>query len=311
MTIQEFLLNGSHSDARMYLRRKSNLAPSATAQGVVLCVHGATYGATHTFDYPVGDRSWMDHLARSGFDVWCLDLTGYGLAERPFVMNEPAHQHPPLMTTEEAVTEVGLAVDFILAESQASAISLIGYSWGTVLCGTYAGREPSRINRLILLGALWVEPQPKAVMAPLPAYRTVTADAALQRWSTGLSKATFAQIIDPRLAETWCQQAIEQDPRFDPQQHNYLRAPTGVIADFQRCAATGEAWYEPGAITAPTLIIVGSYDIETTPLQAMTVFQRLAPNLDKHLTVLANATHSVLLERRRDELFSTSSQFLF
>ena len=81
MTIEEFLLNGSHSDARMYLRRKSNLAPSATAQGVVLCVHGATYGATHTFDYPVGDRSWMDHLARSGFDVWCLDLTGYGLAE--------------------------------------------------------------------------------------------------------------------------------------------------------------------------------------------------------------------------------------
>jgi len=68
------------------------------SRGSVLFVHGATYGSTSTFDYPVAGQSWMDHLAANHYDVWCLDLLGYGLSDRPAVMDQPAMDHVPLST---------------------------------------------------------------------------------------------------------------------------------------------------------------------------------------------------------------------
>ncbi|MBT7665431.1 MAG: alpha/beta hydrolase, partial [Rhodospirillaceae bacterium] len=44
----------------------------------VLFVHGATYPSTATFDYAIDGVSWMDIMARAGFDIWCVDLLGYG-----------------------------------------------------------------------------------------------------------------------------------------------------------------------------------------------------------------------------------------
>ena len=65
-------------------------------RSTVLFVHGATYGSTYTFDYQISGQSWMDHLAAQGFDVWCLDLLGYGLSDRPTVMDQPAEENPPM-----------------------------------------------------------------------------------------------------------------------------------------------------------------------------------------------------------------------
>ena len=62
-----------------------------TAQGTpILFVHGATYGASQTFDYAINGRSWMDEMADQGFDAWCLDLTGYGQSDRPGSLPRPS-----------------------------------------------------------------------------------------------------------------------------------------------------------------------------------------------------------------------------
>ena len=57
--------------------KREDQANLPTMRKTVLCVHGATYGATDTFDYSLEGYSWMDHLAGQGFDVWCLDLLGF------------------------------------------------------------------------------------------------------------------------------------------------------------------------------------------------------------------------------------------
>lgn len=310
ITISEYLIAGSQAGANFYLRRKLDQTLSTEIRGVVLFVHGATYGSTHTFDYAIAGYSWMDHLAQEGYDTWCLDLTGYGLADRPSAMAQPADANPPLMTTEDAIKEVSIAVDHILASTQTRHLSLIGYSWGTVICGAFAGQAPEKINRLILLGALWVMHQPETSLQPVPAYRTVSADSALTRWSIGLRPGVFENLIDSKVAQIWCQQAVEVDPDYHRDTHDYLRAPTGVAADFLHCAITGEPWYLPEQIQASTLIIVGALDYETTPGQAAVVFARLDPMLTKQMTVIADATHSILLEKRRTQLFKTCSDFL-
>jgi len=53
------------------------------ADRVVLFVHGAGTPAEVAFDVPYQDYSWMAYLAAAGYDVFSLDMTGYGRSTRP------------------------------------------------------------------------------------------------------------------------------------------------------------------------------------------------------------------------------------
>jgi pimeloyl-ACP methyl ester carboxylesterase len=57
---------------------------------VVLMVHGGFSPATLAFDVPYRDYSSMERLAREGFDVFAMDMTGYGRSGRP-MMDEPCN----------------------------------------------------------------------------------------------------------------------------------------------------------------------------------------------------------------------------
>lgn len=289
------------------LRHKTTPHPRGTP---LLFVHGATYGSTQTFDYPINGRSWMDAMAGQGFDAWCLDLTGYGQSTRPAAMAEPATLNPPLVRTDDAVLDVLSAIAFICAQSTHQTVDLVGYSWGTAICGRLAGQYPEQVNRLVLYGALWVDQTVGFKPSIIPAYRTVTADSALKRWAHGLEQADFGRIVDPEFAADWCQTIVEADPNYDAVQHAFLRAPTGVRADYEHCAQTGADWYEPELIQAPTLIVVGDLDIETTPKQGLSVFNRLTRAQSRQLTLIGGGTHSLLLENRRFQLFDAVHHFL-
>jgi len=103
---------------------------------------------------------------------------------------------------------------------------------------------------------------------------------------------------------------VETDPDYDATQHAFLRAPTGVRADYEHCALTGADWYEPELIQAPTLIVVGDLDIETTPEQGRKVFNRLTQAHSRQFTLIGGGTHSLLLENRRFQLFDAVRQYL-
>src|SRR5215475_2433017 len=48
----------------------------------VLFVHGATYPAHTLFDQQLDGQSWMEYIAARGYDVYLLDLRGYGKSTR-------------------------------------------------------------------------------------------------------------------------------------------------------------------------------------------------------------------------------------
>src|SRR6266568_2716395 len=82
-------------DAKIYIREVA-LAGTAlrggpAPGGVVLFVHGAGTPAEVTFDVPYKDYSWMAYLAKAGFDVFSMDMTGYGRSTRPAAMNDPCN----------------------------------------------------------------------------------------------------------------------------------------------------------------------------------------------------------------------------
>ena len=50
---------------------------------ILLFVHGATYPAETAFDLPIEGVSMMDLIAMRGYDVYLVDVRGYGRSTRP------------------------------------------------------------------------------------------------------------------------------------------------------------------------------------------------------------------------------------
>lgn len=279
-------------------------------RSTVLFVHGATYGSTYTFDYQISGQSWMDHLAAQGFDVWCLDLLGYGLSDRPAAMDKPAEENVPIVDTAHAIQEVDHAVAFILEQRQITALDLIGYSWGTAICGGYTAQHPDKVTNLVLSGALWIEglAPTGAPQENLGAYRTVDAESMMRRWSTGLQQHEIEGIVSEDDRRRWCQHTVSCDPTSA--QTGLLRAPTGVMQDYVHCRESGEDWYDPSQILVPVQIVVGELDQETTPAQGQQLFSRLTAAATKQLSVIGQGTHSLLLENNRHQLYRLVDGFL-
>ena len=54
----------------------------------MLFVHGAGTPAEVSFDVPYADYSWMAYLANAGYDVFSVDMEGYGRSTRPAAMSD-------------------------------------------------------------------------------------------------------------------------------------------------------------------------------------------------------------------------------
>ena len=67
------------------------LSRGPAADRVALFIHGAGTPAEVAFDVPYQDYSWMAYLAHAGFDVFSMDMTGYGRSTRPWPMNDPCN----------------------------------------------------------------------------------------------------------------------------------------------------------------------------------------------------------------------------
>lgn len=278
----------------------------------VLFIHGATYPSTVMFDYPVSGASWMDWLAARGHDCWCVDLPGYGGSARPAEMEMSADANQPIVRTAMAERVVGRVIDFIRAERRVERLSLVGYSWGSAIAGGVASRMSEKIDRLVLAGALWcrVGTAGIAVEGPLGAYRRVTADQIVRRWTLNLDEAQKAAIAPPERFRAWAEAAVATDPRSGESEPPSLRAPAGVVQDVADHWLQNDPTYDPGRITVPTLVVVGEWDQETTPEQGREVFARLTAVPEKRYTVIGRGTHSLLLEEHRHALYHTVADFL-
>ena len=58
-------------------KRPANMT-SFRPERTLVYVHGATYPASTAFDLKLDGLSWMEYIASRGYDVYLLDLRGYG-----------------------------------------------------------------------------------------------------------------------------------------------------------------------------------------------------------------------------------------
>jgi alpha-beta hydrolase superfamily lysophospholipase len=83
-----------------------------------------------------------------------------------------------------------------------------------------------------------------------------------------------------------------------------------VIQDGAEFFGAGKAYYDPAKITVPTLLVVAEWDRDTPPYMAQTLFPLLVNAPGKRLVMLAEGTHTIIMEKNRLKLFEAVQAFL-
>jgi pimeloyl-ACP methyl ester carboxylesterase len=309
----EIMVPSGDPGISIYVRNKRPSRMSVfSPERTVVFVHGATYPAETAFDLALGGVSWMEFIARRGFDVYLLDVRGYGRSTRPSAMDAPAADNPPFADTATARRDVDAVVEHIRRDRSIGRVILIGWSWGCAIMGSYAVEHPEKVEKLVQFATGWLRetPSPTDQGGELGAWRAVTRAAARERWLNGVPADKREGLIPPGWFDTWADATFATDPAGATQTPPVLRAPNGVVRDGREYWAVGRPLYDPASITAPTMIAVGEWDHDTPPSMALAIFARLTNAPRKHLAIVGEATHTLLMERNRMALFEQVQLFL-
>jgi pimeloyl-ACP methyl ester carboxylesterase len=252
---------------------------AARAGRVLVLVHGATWSGRPDFDLQIRDYSLMDFLARAGYDVWAIDIHGYGQSDRT---------DADWSDSDSAARDLGAAVEYICSLRSVSRVHILGWSWGTIVGGIYAAARPERVERLILYGTVWKGlPEWRGIPLPTEQYRVNDESGAYEDFIPGQ--------FERDVVAAYAHEAIKADPR----------SPNGILVDlFSRLPLI-----DPRAIRVPTLVIRPEYDFASTSAEMSEFFQALG-SPDKSLVFLPDGGHNIILEKGHNRFQRVVLDFL-
>jgi len=289
---------------------------------VVLFIHGGSVPSVPGFDLDYKDYSWMEALARAGFDVFSMDRTGYGFSPRP-KMDDPCNVNPaqqpilvpqPLATpcapsypfrlthTNSDADEIGAVVDYIRALRRVDRITIAGWSGVGPQAGPYAITNQDKVDRLVFYAPNYTRGSATNPPATLP-------------------QAGFPMNLRTRpLLEAEWNSMVACENQFEPAIRDVV---WNRIMDFE---PVGRTWgplegvmrvrtntlWGWNASTSPTLkipmlIMVGQND--TLLSAARDLYQDLGAE-DKVLLEVPCASHFLVWETQRKILHNASKEWL-
>jgi len=269
---------------RQFVREKVPAAIANAKDGhapegkVVLMVHGGFWPSTVAFDCPHPDMSWMAALAREGFDVFTLDMTGHGRSALklqddprnlspqdraklpPGILDDAGRDAPApypyaLANSDSETADIDAVVEFIRKRRGVEQIKLIGWSGGGIRTGTYALRHPGKVESLVIWASSNYVPDgpdhPPAEL-PVPGFPMLfqTRDHGERvRWRANVRCP--GQVEDEAIFETVWRAGAEADP---------VGARWGGLRGPSR---TYWGWNARGAarLQLPVLVMAGDYDL--------------------------------------------------
>lgn len=298
---------------QLYVRHKySSRTTSFTKNNIILFLEPFSVPTAMAFDVP--GYSWMDDYANEGFDTWAMDFRGFGRSTRPAAMNEPATANGPVIRHQDGVRDLAAVVDYIKNTRHVDSIDILGWSWGAVVAGEYAGLYPADVNRLVLDGFMhgftlpvmsqpYASPKnPNELNPKLPAYQVVNWEKAMMHWHMELSGhgwATAAAMAAVGKVYT------ASDPTAATRADLGVRRPMGPLVDLYYIW-TNRPLYSLAKITCPTLVVRGAADY----MAEKGVLSQLTGTQVKKEVVIPDATHWVLYEQNRGILLDSVRSFL-
>ncbi len=263
-----------HDGIKNYVWEKYKGDPSA--KPVVVLAHGSGSSSRESFDLQVPGKpsySLMDFLAQEGFDVFALDVRGFGRSTHP-----EGH-----ITTKEASDDLNAVVDYILKLRGTEKVDLLAWSWGTQYGGMFVMAYPEKVDKYVSYAQMHVNSPDIAKRRPrIDSFRKnpyVTIPEA--GWKQRFFSMTPASANDPDVIDAFAKAAAQAE----------VKSPTGPQLDM----VTIMPMVNPRLIPVPTMIIHGQYDDVADPDGLLPFFQQL-PNPYKKYVIIPNAGHMMLLQ---------------
>lgn len=308
---------------RERLRAGTVLRGTSVAERVVLFVHGAGSPAEVAFDAPYKDYSWMAYLAEAGFDVFAMDVTGYGRSTRPPAMNDPCNLAPaqqaafvpslipapcspsfphPATTIASDWNDIGAVVDYVRALRRVERVNLVGWSRGGPRAGGYAAQHPERVQKLVLLAPAYA--RTSASSAPEVPLEGAAMDTQSRQEMTAVwdGQVGCPEQFDSAARETVLSELIKSDLVGATWGPGVRRAPLG-----------GPSWGWNASVAAkmqiPTLMVSGEKDKQVPQDRVRELYADLGAH-QKVFIDLACSSHYAMWERNHMLLFRASLEWL-
>ncbi len=305
---EDFFVDAATPGTKLFVRNK-HADGSLPPDRIVLFVHGLLFPSESNFDLALDGLSWMDFVARDGWDVYAMDVRAYGRSTRPPEMSQPPTENLPIGGYDTFVSDIGSVVDAIRARRHVTKVNLVGWSLGAGMAGAYTASANDKISRLVMFAPGWLpttRPDP-GKWSKLGAYLENTKD---EEDYASIPPARREAIYPRAWFEAWWAAQFATDPAGAAKNPPIIRSPAGPLADVRKHALSGRAFYDPGKITVPTLVVVGEWDTDTPPARGQTVFALLTHAPIKRFVMLGEGTHMMAFETTRIALFSEVQNFL-
>lgn len=288
----------------------------ADAGEAVLFVHGATYGGRAAFDALPGEGySWLAAAARDGRAAFAVDLRGYGDSDRP-ADGESGDGDGEAVPARAPAAATDVRAALARVRERFDRVHLVGYSWGTVVCGTLlAGGDAPRVASLTQFAPVFRVAEEVAARFDLgdpPApYRRVTRRDVAERWNDqipGDPAAHRGGPGDPVLDAFWARLVESGQGERAEAGDDAIYAPNGTLLDLRESVEADP--YAPADIGVPALVARGSLDPTARREDALALYDRLGAGDDrKEYAEVAGGTHFLPLERRRGALYDAVAAF--
>jgi pimeloyl-ACP methyl ester carboxylesterase len=329
LTVDHFVANESVVPAiagqtvQLYVRER--VKPATVLRGmprddrVVLFVHGAGTPAEVAFDVPYSDYSWMGYLAAADFDVFAMDMTGYGRSTRPSVMHETcnlsaeqqtalgrapcsATHRSQLTTIASDWDDIDAVIAYIREIRDVPSVSLIGWSLGGPRAGGYASRNPDKVAKLVLLAPAYNREFGQQPPMPNPAagaaFNAQSQAEFMANWDRQLG---CAKQYEPAVADAVWGAMLQSDPVGAAWGPGVRRAPNTTVWGFGKAAVE--------RMRTPTLMVAAIHDKQVQPERVRDYFADLGAE-QKVLLDLGCSSHAAMWETNHLLLFRASLEWL-
>jgi pimeloyl-ACP methyl ester carboxylesterase len=306
--------------SRLYVRERA--LPKVLRHGagdkVVLFVHGAGTPAEVSFDVPYRDYSWTHYLAAAGYDVFSVDMEGYGRSSRPAPMNDKCNLSPELQkgfgvncpqsypgnltNIESDWNDISAAVAFIRNLRHVTKLNLVGWSQGGPRAGGWTANHPDQVAKLILLAPAYnrnAKSEAPPLPVPGPAFSTQSHDEFIANWHR---QAPCPGQYDPATAKSVWSEMLKSDPVGASWKPAVRRAPL---------ASSSWGWTQSKvkAMTTPTLMVSGVNDKQVNPDRVRDFYADIG-SAQKVFVDLACSSHNAMWEKNHLLLFQASLEWL-